>query len=149
MTTPSTDDPTELPWARTQTIPYAARPASEPAEPSSAAAEAAPTPDTAPALKPPTWTGRKTAIAAALAIGISSMGAVAAAAAVPPGTQLAGGQSQQGGFGPGGGQRPGFGRQGQGGPGVFPQGPGGPGTTQQLPGSQLQQSPANPNASTP
>lgn len=138
MTTPRTDDTTELPWAQTQTIPYAARPA--------------PAPDTAPALNPPTWTGRKTAIAAALAIGISSMGAAAAAAAVPPGTSLGGGQVQQGGFGPGGGQRPSFGQPGQGGRGFGQQAPGtlqqAPGGSSQLPGSQLQQAPADPNAGT-
>ena len=83
MTTPRTDDTTELPWAQTQTIPYAAR--------------QAPAPDTAPALNPPTWTGRKTAIAAALAIGISSLGAVGAAAALPAGTILGdSGQVQRG-----------------------------------------------------
>ena len=134
MTTPRTDDTTELPWAQTQTIAYAAPPASEPAGPTEPTVTASP-PATAPALNPPTWTGRKTAIAAALAIGISSMGAAAAAAAVPPGTSLGGGQVQQGGFGPGGGQRPGFGQPGQGGPGF----------RQQAPGT-MQQAPADPSA---
>ena len=53
-------------------------------------------PDTAPALNPPTWTGRKTAVAAALAIGFSAMGTVAAAAAI----------AQQGAQGPQGPQGP-------------------------------------------
>ena len=39
----------------------------------------APLPKTAPAINPPRWRGRKTAVAAALAIGLSSAGAVAAA----------------------------------------------------------------------
>lgn len=68
---------------------------------------AQPAPATAPALDPPRWSGRKTAIAAALAIGISSMGAVGAAAALPSGTAGAGnGQFSRGGFGPGGQQGP-------------------------------------------
>ncbi|TPG17333.1 hypothetical protein [Pedococcus bigeumensis] len=156
-TTPRTEDTAQLPWAQTETlptttIPYAAGPASPPASPPSTSpardeaesALAGSAPTTAPALNPPTWTGRKTAIAAALAIGISSMGAVAAAAALPVGTSVGGGQVQQGGFGrggqlPGGGTGPqgGFGRQG----GTVQQGQGGPGA--------LQQAPADPNASTP
>lgn len=36
---------------------------------------------TAPAVNPVRWSGKKTAVAAALALGLSSMGAVAAAAA--------------------------------------------------------------------
>ena len=59
-------------------------------------------PDSAPALNPPTWSGRKTAIAAALAIGFSSVGAAAAAAALPAGSAQGDGQVQQGGLGPGG-----------------------------------------------
>jgi hypothetical protein len=102
---------------------------------------------TAPALNPPTWSGRKTAIAAALAIGLSTAGALGAAAAVQPGS----GATDQGQFQPGG-----FGR-GQRGPGRF----GGrlPNQQQQqipnqsqLPGQQApgQQLPgqADPNAST-
>ena len=149
MTTPRTDDTTSLPWAQTQTLPYAA-----PSDP--AAAEPAVV-GTAPALNPPTWSGRKTAIAAALAIGFSSMGAVAAAAALPAGTTQGGGQVQQGGFGPGGRQQGGFTPQGtQQGTQQGAQ----PGGTTQLPGVQLpqgpgqggpgsmQQAPADPNAST-
>lgn len=96
--------------------------------------EAAAAPATAPALNPPTWTGRKTAVAAALAIGISSVGAAAAAAAVPPGTSLGGGQVHQGGFGPGGGRGPAFGPGGGQGPGIGP-------------GSQVPQAPADPKVS--
>ena len=62
-------------------------------------------PMTAPALSPPRWSGKKTAVAAALAIGFSSVGAVAAAATVQQGT---GGAADSRG-GPGGG----FGQQGQ------------------------------------
>jgi hypothetical protein len=131
MTTPRTDDTApHLPWAQTHTLPYAA-----PSAQSEAVASA--TPDSAPALNPPTWSGRKTAVAAALAIGISSMGAVAAAAALPAGATQGDGQVQQGGFGPGGRQQGGF----------TPPGPRQRGTTQ-LPGTQLQQAPADPTAST-
>ena len=159
-TTPRTDELAQVPWAPaaprpdtgaatppTETIPYAAQSApGTPAPPGVAAVT--PPPSTAPALNPPTWTGRKTAIAAALAIGISSMGAAAAAAALPVGSAQGGSQVQQGGFGPGG-QPPGggTGRQGGFGPpgGTTQQGPGG---TSQLPGGQPQQAPADPNAST-
>jgi hypothetical protein len=159
MTTPRTDDTVpHLEWAQTQSLPYAAP--TDPAPVASAPVQPAlvepapgdPAPHTAPALNPPTWSGRKTAIAAALAIGISSMGAVAAAAALPAGTTQ-GGLSQQGGFGPGGPQRGGFpggGNQqgippgtqqgaqpgGTGGlPGQLQQGPGAPGSVQQAPGA--------------
>jgi hypothetical protein len=64
---------------------------------------------TAPALKPPAWSGRKTAIAAALAVGLSTAGALGAAAADRPGSVA----TDQGQFQPGG-----FGR-GQRGPGGF------------------------------
>ena len=146
MTTPRTYDTVpHLEWAQTQTFPYAA-PAPTPAPaPSGVAA------DTAPALNPPTWSGRKTAIAAALAIGISSVGAVGAAAAIPAGSTAGGGQVQQGGFGPVGRQQRGVtppgmqqGSQLPGGPGAVQQAPGG---ASQAPGTQLQQS-AAPNAST-
>ncbi len=60
---------------------------------------------TAPAITPPRWSGKKTAVAAALAIGLSSVGAVAAAATLPQGT----GGAVDGHGGPGGG----FGRPGQ------------------------------------
>ena len=72
-----------------------------------------------PAVAEQLRTGRKTAIAAALAIGISSVGAVGAAAALPAGTVLGdSGQVQRGGLGPGGQGGPG-GRGGQGGPSGF------------------------------
>ncbi|MFV0462478.1 MAG: hypothetical protein ACK5MP_04650 [Nostocoides sp.] len=64
----------------------------------------------APAAPPPRWSGKKTAIVAALAIGFSSAGAIAAAAALPQ-SDSSGGFGRQG--GPGG-----FGNQ-QGGPGGF------------------------------
>lgn len=163
MTTPRTDDTVPHPeWAQTHTLPYAVPAESAPTE--SAPTESAPTesavagsaplaggpapvegsavvpaPDTAPALNPPAWSGRKTAIAAALAIGFSSVGAVAAAAAVPAGSTSGGGQVQQGGFGPGGGQRGGF-------PGQRPQQGTQPGTQQG--GTGQQQAPVDPNAST-
>ena len=77
---------------------------------------------TAPAVTPPTWSGRKTAVVAALAIGFASVGAVGAAAAMPDqaaGTGRTGPGGFQGGF-PGG---------------TFPGGPNGvPGGT--LPGGQ-------------
>jgi hypothetical protein len=178
MTKPHTDETApHLPWAQTQTLPYAARPV--PAQPESAppmppepalaqrdaagvdphqpdAQSAGAMPDTAPALNPPTWSGRKTAIAAALAIGISSMGAVAAAAALPVGTTPGGGQVQQGRFGPGG-RLGGFNQQA---PQQGTQQGTQPGGTAQLPGGQVpqgpgqggpgssQQAPADPSAST-
>ena len=169
MTTPRTDDTVpHLEWAQTQTLPYAAPAdpapvASQPTEAASAASDPAltgttvvdPVPHTAPALNPPTWSGRKTAVAAALAIGFSSMGAVAAAAALPAGTTQGGGQVQRGGLGPGGGPRGGFPGQGtqqgtqQGGTGQLPgQLPGQPQQAPAAPGAGQQQSPADPNAST-
>ena len=94
-------DTAPLRWATTRSMPSVAVPAAAPATPASHARRA---PDTAPALNPPVWSGRKTAIAAALAIGISSVGAVAAAAALPIGsTQERSGQLQPGRF-PGRGQ---------------------------------------------
>ena len=133
-------------WATTQTMPYAAAPTAANA-PASISEEAwVREPDTAPALNPPVWSGRKTAIAAALAIGISSVGAIGAAAALPVGsTQGGAGQLQPGGFGgrgPGGTTQQGgvgqggFSQQGQQGPVV----PGQPG--------QSTVTPADPNAST-
>lgn len=41
---------------------------------------------TAPAVNPPTWSGKKTAIAAALAIGVAGVGTVAAANSLPAGS---------------------------------------------------------------
>ncbi|KRE56259.1 hypothetical protein [Phycicoccus sp. Soil748] len=130
-------DSAPIGWATTRTMPYAAASAT-PAAPAPTAPAVGPTapatapaPDTAPALNPPVWSGRKTAIAAALAIGISSVGAVGAAAAIPVGsTQGGSGQFQpgglggrgQGGFGPGGvGQQGQLGQPGQ--PGAAPSDP--------------------------
>lgn len=87
----------------------------------------APMPKTAPAINPPRWRGRKTAVAAALAIGLSSVGAVAAAATVEQG-----GTGREGGF-PGGGQGGPGGGQG------FPGGQQPGGQTQQQQGGQGQQ----------
>lgn len=135
-TSTRTDDTAPLGWAVTQSMPYAgpaptaptapteapAAPVAPPAAPATGEGEpegSGSAPHTAPALDPPTWTGRKTAIAAALAIGISSVGAVGAAAALPAGTVLGdSGQVQRGGLGPGGQGGPG-GRGGQGGPSGF------------------------------
>jgi hypothetical protein len=82
-----------------------------------------PTPSTAPAITPPRWSGKKTAVAAALAIGLSSVGAVAAAAGLQQGTGGAvdgrGGPGRQGGF-PGQGQFPGGGQLPGQGPGQLP-----------------------------
>lgn len=70
----------------------------------SPAASAEPSP-TAPAANPPRWRGRKTAIAAALAIGLSSGGAVAAASVIDQGTSGSDRPGPGGGQGfPGGGQ---------------------------------------------
>ncbi|MFF5325220.1 hypothetical protein ACFY2Y_16035 [Janibacter hoylei] len=87
----------------------------------------APLPKTAPAINPPRWRGRKTAVAAALAIGLSSAGAVAAAATVEQGST-----GREGG-GPGGGQGfPGGQQQGQ-------HGQQGGQNQQQVPGQRGQQ----------
>ena len=122
--TPAPDDTVQVPWATTRTMPYAGEPAPAPTAPPGEAAHLhVPAADgappevagatTAPALDPPTWSGRKTAIAAALAIGISSMGGVAAAAMLPAGSSVQDGRGfQNGQFGPGG--RGGFGQQGTG-----------------------------------
>lgn len=49
---------------------------------------------TSPAMKPPRWSGKKTAIVAALALTVASVGTAGAAAAVPPGTGADTGMSQ-------------------------------------------------------
>jgi hypothetical protein len=115
-----------------------------------------PAPTTAPAITPPRWSGKKTAVAAALAIGLSSVGAVAAAATLPQGTGGAvdGRGGPGGGFGrqgrpPGQGQLPpGQGQLGTGtqrsqqGQGQLPQGSG----TQLLPGQGQGVDPSNPTS---
>ena len=70
-----------------------------PADPVTPPAHAA-GPSTAPAVTPPTWSGRKTAVVAALAIGFASAGAIGAAAAMPDQTASTG-RTGPGGF-PGG-----------------------------------------------
>jgi hypothetical protein len=96
---PAVADTAEIPWARTTTSPTAATARPGPAAPQPRA-EPSP-PRSAPALAPPVWSGRKTAIAAALAIGFASVGAIGAAAALPAGSA----QTDQGGRGfPGGGR---------------------------------------------
>ena len=93
---------------------------------------------TAPAAKPPRWSGRKTAIAAALAIGFASAGTAAAATLLPAGT----GAGSDGGPG---GTRGGHSRQWGGQPGQFPQGQQGQfpqqGQQGQLPQGQQGQAP--------
>ena len=101
-TAPRADDPAEIPWARTTTGPPVGA-AAQPAAPVGAGQEwyAAPS-GSAPAVAPPVWSGRKTAVAAALAIGFASVGAVGAAAVLP-----AMSQTGQGGSGlPGGAPAP-------------------------------------------
>ena len=71
-----------------------------PADPVTPASAQPPAPSTAPAVTPPTWSGRKTAVAAALAIGFAAVGTVGAAAAMPDQTAQ-NGQAGTGGF-PGG-----------------------------------------------
>lgn len=86
--------------------------ATPPAAPSMAPATPVFVEGTAPALNPPAWSGRKTAIAAALAIGLSTAGALGAAAAVQPGSGATDqGQFQPGGFGRGQHGSGGFGGQ--------------------------------------
>ena len=54
---------------------------------------------TAPVLRQPRWSGKKTAVVAALAIGLSSAGAITASAAVASGTGGGTGRMGGGGFG--------------------------------------------------
>ncbi|GAB96883.1 hypothetical protein KILIM_051_00260 [Kineosphaera limosa NBRC 100340] len=49
-----------------------------------------------PALRPPRWSGKKTAIVAALAITVASVGTAGVAAAVPQGTGADAGQGRMG-----------------------------------------------------
>lgn len=101
-TAPRADGTTEVPWARTTTGPAAGaarRPAAS-VQPGQAGYDALP--GSAPAVAPPVWSGKKTAIAAALAIGFASVGAAGAAAVLPATSQT--GQSGPG--LPGGAQVP-------------------------------------------
>lgn len=61
-------------------------------------------PATAPALTPPRWSGRKTAVAAALAVSFASAGTLAAAAAMPAGTGASSGAGMHGPHASGGGR---------------------------------------------
>ena len=87
------DDTAPIPWARTTTMPTVPAgsrgqvpgPVTHTAVPPAAASDPDVTAASAPALAPPVWSGRKTAIAAALAIGFSSVAAIGAAAALPAG----------------------------------------------------------------
>ena len=140
------DDTAPIPWARTTTMPTV--PAASRVQacgPVTTAAAVPPAPASAPdvtaasapALAPPVWSGRKTAISAALAIGFSSVAAIGAAAALPAG----GSQDTFGRGGPGTGQfQPGRGQLQPGGqqlPGPGSQQPGVgqvPGGTVHVPG---------------
>jgi hypothetical protein len=139
------DDTAQIPWARTTTMPTVPAPsrdqAAGPVIPTPVPAATASAPDvtaaSAPALAPPVWSGRKTAIAAALAIGFSSVAAIGAAAALPAGSS----QDTFGRGGPGSGQfQPGRGQLQPGGqqlPGPGSQQPGVgqvPGGTVHVPG---------------
>ncbi len=136
-------DTAEIPWARTTTMPTAGATAGATAqqgippqatarpEPSAHREHLAPA-GTAPAVAPPVWSGKKTAIAAALAIGFASVGAIGAAAALPAGSA----QTDPSGRGfPGGGQfQPGGGQLPQ---GPLPQGQLPQQKQQGLPGGQV------------
>ena len=131
---PWAHSPTEEPSSTTTPLATLPVPGDHPSRyaGSPAPAAAAPPP---PAVQPPVWSGRKTAIAAALAIGFAAVGAVGAAAAI--------GDQSQARSGPGGGQLPGGqvpGGQFQGGPGGHHGGSFGPGGPQggQLPQGQPQ-----------
>lgn len=142
-------DTAPIPWARTTTMPTVPPTVPAPSRdqasgrvaPSAVPLAAASAPDvtaaSAPALAPPVWSGRKTAIAAALAIGFSSVAAIGAATALPAG----GSQDAFGRGGPGSGQfQPGRGQLQPGGqqlPGPASQQPGlgqVPGGTVHVPG---------------
>ena len=56
---------------------------------------------TAPAVRPPTWSGRKTAVAAALAVGLGVIGAVGASAAIAQGESVGSDAGTPGGGVPG------------------------------------------------
>ena len=78
------------------------QPSTAPMQPYEETTSAAAVPSTAPALSPPRWRGRKTAVAAALAIGLSSVGAVAAATTLEQGSSGDGGSPGRGQGFPGG-----------------------------------------------
>lgn len=105
-----------------------------------------------PAMAPPRWSGKKTAIVAALAIGVATVGTAGVASAVPQGTGSDAGMSQGRMGGPGGGpggrrhmpppgQMGQMGQTGQGQTGQNPGSPGqNPGSIPQAPGSTSQDS---------
>lgn len=105
-----------------------------------------------PAMAPPRWSGKKTAIVAALAIGVATVGTAGVASAVPQGTGSDAGMSQGRMGGPGGGPGGPGGRRGQLPPPsqMGPMGPTGqtgqsqtgqnPGSIPQAPGSTSQDS---------
>ena len=72
----------------------------------------------APALRPPRWSGKKTAVVAALAITFASAGTVGAAAAMPAGTGAERGGMGHGHLGTPPGGMPGTGTPGGMGPGT-------------------------------
>ncbi|EAQ00729.1 hypothetical protein JNB_11159 [Janibacter sp. HTCC2649] len=143
MTTDDTTSGTSVDWS-----------GAAPSE-NAATAESASTPEdttvlestTAPAVNPVRWSGKKTAVAAALALGLSSIGAVGVAAAHERGSSA---PTQDGRFGGGFPGQPGQqGQRGQGGQrGQFPgqqgqqfqpgQAPGQQGQNQQVPGQSSQ-----------
>lgn len=88
---------------------------------------------TAPAVRPPRWSGKKTAVVAALAIGLGAGGSAVAVAAVPAGSaQMQTGQDAGGGRLGGPGAEPG--QRGRGGPGAVP-----PGFTGRSPGTPAEE----------
>lgn len=99
-----------------------------------------------PAMAPPRWSGKKTAIVAALAIGVATVGTAGVASAVPQGTGSDAGMSQGRMGGPGGGpggrrHMPPPGQMGQGQTGQVPGSTGqNPGSIPQAPGSTSQDS---------
>lgn len=97
------------------------------------------------------WSGKKTAVVAALAIGLSATGAIAAAAAVPQGTSQGElGRGRIGGTFPGGGFGGGTGQNGTGQNGTGQNGTGQNGTGQNGTGQQNQQAPGGqPNGTAP
>jgi hypothetical protein len=113
MTQSARDDSARTPVATTVTAPAPVHPGADaagggealPAQHRDSAPHKAQPPATGPALTRPTWSGKKTAVAAALAIGLSSVGTIGAAAALPEGASS---ESGLGGrqIGPGGGQQP-------------------------------------------
>lgn len=102
-------------------------------------AEASDGASVAPAVRPARWSGRKTAVAAALAVGMASIGGGAIAAAAPTiNSQTEGGTGRMGGpGGPGGGFRGGRGGMPGQGPGQAGQLPGQQVPGQQVPGQQV------------